>query len=233
MFTGLVQGTGVVRGAEWHGGDLRLVVEAAVLAAPALGDSIAVNGVCLTVVAMEGARLSFDLSRETLERSTLGALRERDVVNLESALRVGDALGGHLVSGHVDGIAAVAAIEPDARAHRWRFTLPPELSRFVAEKGSICLDGVSLTVNGVPTRGDRVVLYALLPDGGFGTEVSGDLSATGEATMRVPLGTWRVARPGGAQPRIVTITPTTRSRRMTRTGSRWARSRNSPKWVLA
>lgn len=158
MFTGLVQGTGVVRGAEWHGGDLRLVVEAAVLAAPALGDSIAVNGVCLTVVGMEGARLSFDLSRETLERSTLGALRERDVVNLESALRVGDALGGHLVSGHVDGIAAVAAIEPDARAHRWRFTLPPELSRFVAEKGSICLDGVSLTVNGVDADGFDVAL---------------------------------------------------------------------------
>lgn len=158
MFTGLVQGTGVVRGAEWHGGDLRLVVEAAVLAAPALGDSIAVNGVCLTVVAMEGARLSFDLSRETLERSTLGALRERDVVNLESALRVGDALGGHLVSGHVDGIATVAAIEPDARAHRWRFTLPPELSRFVAEKGSICLDGVSLTVNGVDADGFDVAL---------------------------------------------------------------------------
>lgn len=158
MFTGLVQGTGVVRGAEWHGGDLRLVVEAAVLAAPALGDSIAVNGVCLTVVAMEGARLSFDLSRETLERSTLGALRERDVVNLESALRVGDALGGHLVSGHVDGIATVAAIEPDARAHRWRFTLPPELSRFVAAKGSICLDGVSLTVNGVDADGFDVAL---------------------------------------------------------------------------
>lgn len=158
MFTGLVQGTGVVRGAEWHGGDLRLVVEAAVLAAPALGDSIAVNGVCLTVVGMEGARLSFDLSRETLERSTLGALRERDVVNLESALRVGDALGGHLVSGHVDGIATVAAIEPDARAHRWRFTLPPELSRFVAEKGSICLDGVSLTVNGVDADGFDVAL---------------------------------------------------------------------------
>ena len=158
MFTGLVQGTGVVRGAEWHGGDLRLVVEAAVLAAPALGDSIAVNGVCLTVVAMEGARLSFDLSRETLERSTLGALRERDVVNLESALRVGDALGGHLVSGHVDGIATVAAIEPDARAHRWRFTLPPELSRFVAEKGSICVNGVSLTVNGVDADGFDVAL---------------------------------------------------------------------------
>lgn len=158
MFTGLVQGTGMVRGAEWRGGDLRLAVEAAVLAAPALGDSISVNGVCLTVVAIEGARLSFDLSRETLDRSTLGALRERDVVNLESALRVGDALGGHLVSGHVDGIATVAAIEPDARAHRWRFTLPRELSRFVAEKGSICLDGVSLTVNGIDADGFDVAL---------------------------------------------------------------------------
>ena len=154
MFTGLVQGTGMVRGAEFRGGDLRLVVEAAVLSPPpALGDSIAVNGVCLTVVEMEGARLAFDLSRETLDRSTLGALRERDQVNLEPALRVGDALGGHMVSGHVDGVATVASIEPDARAQRWRFAMPAALMRFVAPKGSICLDGVSLTVNGVDASG--------------------------------------------------------------------------------
>jgi riboflavin synthase len=154
MFTGLVQGTGMVRGAEWRGGDLRLVVEASVLSTPpALGDSIAVSGVCLTVVGIEGARLAFDLSRETLERTTLGALRERDHVNLEGALRVGDALGGHMVSGHVDGIATVAAIEPDARAQRWRFAMPRELMRFVAPKGSICVDGVSLTVNGVHDDG--------------------------------------------------------------------------------
>jgi riboflavin synthase len=154
VFTGLVQGTGMVRGAEWRGGDLRLVVEASVLSTPpALGDSIAVSGVCLTVVDIEGARLAFDLSRETIDRSTLGALRERDAVNLEAALRVGDALGGHMVSGHVDGIATVVAIEPDARAQRWRFALPRELMRFVAPKGSICLDGVSLTVNGVDDGG--------------------------------------------------------------------------------
>ncbi|HET7843131.1 MAG TPA: riboflavin synthase [Xanthomonadales bacterium] len=154
MFTGLVQGTGMVRGAEFRGGDLRLVVEAAVLAPPpALGDSIAVNGVCLTVVEMEGARLAFDLSRETLDRTTLGSLRERDHVNLEPALRVGDALGGHMVSGHVDGVATVASIEPDARAQRWRFAMPAALMRFVAPKGSICLDGVSLTVNGVDATG--------------------------------------------------------------------------------
>ena len=89
MFTGLVQGMGMVRGAEWREGDLRLDVEAAVLATPpALGDSISVNGACLTVVAIEGVRLGFDLSRETIDRTTLGALRERDLVNLEPALRV-------------------------------------------------------------------------------------------------------------------------------------------------
>ena len=159
MFTGLVQGTGMVRGAEFRGGDLRLLVAASVLATPpGLGDSIAVNGVCLTVVAIEGAQLAFDLSRETLDCSTLGSLRERDLVNLEAALRVGDALGGHMVAGHVDGIATVAAIEPDARAQRWRFAMPKTLMRFVAPKGSICIDGVSLTVNGVDDDGFDVAL---------------------------------------------------------------------------
>lgn len=176
MFTGLVQGTGMVRGAEFRGGDLRLVVEAAVLSPPpALGDSIAVNGVCLTVVEMEGARLAFDLSRETLDRSTLGSLRERDHVNLEPALRVGDALGGHMVSGHVDGVATVASIEPDARAQRWRFALPAALMRFVAPKGSICLDGVSLTVNGVDATGfDVAFIPHTLAVTTFGSKAVGD-----------------------------------------------------------
>lgn len=176
MFTGLVQGTGMVRGAELRDGDLRLAIEATVLATPpALGDSISVNGVCLTVVEIEGARLSFDLSRETLDRSTLGGLRERDLVNLEAALRVGDALGGHMVSGHVDGIATVVAIEPDARAQRWYFRLPPELMRFIAPKGSICIDGVSLTVNGVGDDGFDVALIPhTLAVTTFGVRAAGD-----------------------------------------------------------
>jgi riboflavin synthase len=151
MFTGLVQALGTVIALESRGGDARLVLDAGAwpLDDVALGDSIAVSGACLTVVAREPARLAFDLSNETLACTTLGARVPGDRVNLEKALRFADRLGGHLVSGHVDAVAAVLAIEPDARAQRWRFALPPSLARYVAAKGSICVDGVSLTVNAV------------------------------------------------------------------------------------
>src|SRR5690606_22756910 len=111
-----------------------------------LGDSIAVNGVCLTVVAFDAGSFDADVSTETLARTTLGVWSVGRLVNLEKSLRFGDRVGGHLVSGHVDGVGRVLAIAPDARATRWRFALPRSLSRFVAEKGSIAVDGVSLTV---------------------------------------------------------------------------------------
>ncbi|MCE7951796.1 MAG: riboflavin synthase [Xanthomonadales bacterium PRO7] len=154
MFTGIVQAVGRITRIEARGGDLRLFVDASALDAElAPGDSLCVSGVCLTVAAREAGSIAFDVSSETLALTTLGALREGDTVNLEPALRLSDRLGGHLVSGHVDGVGRVMAIEADARSQRWTFEVPPALSRYLAAKGSVCVDGVSLTVNEVD--GDR------------------------------------------------------------------------------
>jgi riboflavin synthase len=150
MFTGIILAIGTVVRAEPRGGDLRLVVDASRLDRElALGDSLCVSGVCLTLVERQGMLHAFDVSVETLALTTLGALREGDALNLEPALRLSDSLGGHLVSGHVDGIGRVVAIAPDARSQRWTFEVPAPLSRYIAAKGSICVDGVSLTVNEV------------------------------------------------------------------------------------
>jgi riboflavin synthase len=151
MFTGIVQTVGKVARIEPRGGDSRLVIEAGSfdLADVAVGDSICVSGVCLTAIALDGSCFAADVSVETLSRTTIGALQIGAGVNLEKSLRLADRLGGHLVSGHVDGIGKVVSIEPDARSQRWVFELPEGLSRYVAAKGSICIDGVSLTVNEV------------------------------------------------------------------------------------
>ncbi|MHB8447236.1 MAG: riboflavin synthase [Rudaea sp.] len=154
MFTGIVQAVGIVARIEARGGDVRLFVDATALdAEPNPGDSLCVSGACLTVAARERDMLAFDVSNETLALTSFVALREGDTVNLEPALRLSDRLGGHLVSGHVDGIGRVVAIEPDARSQRWTLEVPAALSRYVAVKGSVCVDGVSLTVNEV--RGNR------------------------------------------------------------------------------
>jgi riboflavin synthase len=149
MFTGIIEATGRVARVEPRGGDLRLDIDASTLAVAdvALGDSVAVSGCCLTVVGRAGDTLAFDVSNETLALTTLGGLRVGDAVNLEPALRLSDRLGGHLVSGHVDGVGTIAAIESDARSQRWTLAPPPPLLRFIAAKGSVCVDGVSLTVN--------------------------------------------------------------------------------------
>lgn len=162
MFTGLVEATGRVAAIEAKGGDVRLRIASDTLgfADVQLGDSIAVNGVCLTVVAFDAHGFDADVSTETLARTTLGAWTVGRLVNLEKSLRFGDRVDGHLVSGHVDGVGHVVSIEADARATRWRFALPRTLSRFVAEKGSIAVDGVSLTVNAV---GDEHFEVALIP----------------------------------------------------------------------
>ncbi|MBL0042662.1 MAG: riboflavin synthase [Xanthomonadales bacterium] len=161
MFTGLVEATGRVAAIEPKGGDVRLRIASGTLglADVQLGDSIAVNGVCLTVVAFDASGFDADVSTETLSRTTLGTWVVGRCVNLEKSLRFGDRVGGHLVSGHVDGLGRVISIEADARATRWRFALPRALSRFVAEKGSIAdSDGVtaftppsSVTVGALPT----------------------------------------------------------------------------------
>lgn len=160
MFTGLVQAVGRVAACEERGGELRLRIDPRrwPIADVALGESIAVAGVCLTVVACDGGSLAFDVSGETRSLTTLGALVAGSEVNLERAMLPTDRLGGHLVSGHVDGVGRVAAITPDARSQRWRFTTAPTLLRYVAVKGSICVDGVSLTVNAVDAEGFAVNL---------------------------------------------------------------------------
>ena len=155
MFTGIVQAIGSVALADTRGGDVRLAIDAGALARRveasrlAVGESIAVNGVCLTVVGSDGSRFMADVSRETLGLTTLGDLRPGSAVNLEAALRMGDPLGGHLVTGHVDGVAEVAGLHEDARSLRVTVRAPASLARFIAAKGSVSLDGVSLTVNEV------------------------------------------------------------------------------------
>jgi riboflavin synthase len=154
VFTGIVQDMGRIAALERRAGDVRLRVAVGrmPLGAVRTGDSIAVSGVCLTVVEHDAASFAADVSNETLSLTTLGELVEGSLVNLEPALRAGDPLGGHLVSGHVDGVGRVVSLAEDARSWRIRFETPPALARYVARKGSIAIDGVSLTVNEVEGR---------------------------------------------------------------------------------
>jgi riboflavin synthase len=153
MFTGIVQDIGRIVALEARGGDtrVRIAVDRLDLARVAEGDSICVQGCCVTALAIDARAHTFeaDLSRETLALTTLGTLRPDSPVNLEPSLRAGDPLGGHLVSGHVDGLARVVARTGDARSLRVVFQAPAELARYIARKGSVSLDGVSLTVNEV------------------------------------------------------------------------------------
>jgi riboflavin synthase len=151
MFTGLVQEVGEVRRLEPRGGDLRMEVGFRTLDAAhlGLGASICVDGVCLTVAALDGTSFAADISGETLRVTTLGSRRVGARVNLEPSLRAGDSLGGHWVSGHVDGVAEVLQTARDARSLSVTLGAPAALARYIARKGSVTLDGVSLTVNAV------------------------------------------------------------------------------------
>ena len=156
MFTGIVQEIGKLTRSEARAGasgadDRRIEIGFAGIARERLnlGDSVCVDGVCLTVAGLGAASFEADVSAETLRLTTLGAKREGARVNLEPALRVGDSLGGHWVSGHVDGIAEVLATANDARSLRVELAAPPPLARYIARKGSVTLEGVSLTVNDV------------------------------------------------------------------------------------
>jgi riboflavin synthase len=154
MFTGIILASGRVTSLTENGGDLELGIDAAALdlGRIALGDSVSVQGACLTVTRKEGSRFYADVSRETMAKTTLGTLTPGSRVNLEPSLRAGDALGGHWVSGHVDAVGKLKALLQDGRSWRLEFELPAPLMRFVASKGSICVDGVSLTVNKVDGR---------------------------------------------------------------------------------
>ena len=182
MFTGLIEGVGRLAAREARGGDARLRIEVGTLPwldredhDVALGESVAVNGVCLTVVAFDATSFEADASNETLALTTLGALPAGRPLNLERAMRPSDRLGGHLVSGHVDGVGRVLSIAEDARSQRWRFGAPAPLLRYVAQKGSICVDGVSLTVNAVDGEGFEVALVPhTLAHTAFGATTAGD-----------------------------------------------------------
>jgi riboflavin synthase len=151
MFTGIIQAVGTLAGMQPRGGDMALHIRSGGLEMGdvRLGDSIATNGVCLTVIELPGDGYVADVSRESLSLTTLGELRPGSPVNLEKALTLSTPLGGHLVSGHVDGVGRVLERREDARSIRFRIEAPAELARYIAPKGSICVDGVSLTVNGV------------------------------------------------------------------------------------
>ena len=151
MFTGIVQDVGRIAALEARGGDLRVTVEVdrLSLARTRPGDSIAVAGVCLTVLDLTSRTFAADVSNETRSLTTFGDFVVGARVNLEPALRAGDALGGHLVSGHVDGLGTVLDLGGDARSMRVRFRAPNALARYLARKGSVTIDGVSLTVNEV------------------------------------------------------------------------------------
>jgi riboflavin synthase len=151
MFTGLVQATGIA-----HPSDGRLHVEADLELSE--GDSVAINGVCLTATAVHPGGFEADVMAETLRRTTLGALREGERVNLELPLRASDRLGGHVVQGHVDATGAVDSVEDEGFAKVVRISAPDEVLRYVVEKGSIALDGVSLTVAEVDDEGFAVSL---------------------------------------------------------------------------
>jgi riboflavin synthase len=150
MFTGIVRDVGRIERTEERGGDRRLVIACGLdLAQANIGDSISVQGCCLTVTDLVARTFAADLSRETLALTTLGELRVGSGVNLEPALRAGDALGGHLVSGHVDGVGRIVHIKEDARSQRLTIEPPAALMRYIASKGSVAMEGVSLTVNEV------------------------------------------------------------------------------------
>ncbi len=151
MFTGIIQAIGTIAGMEQRGGDMRLYIRSGKLPLDdvQLGDSIATNGVCLTAVELPGDGYKADVSLETLSLATLGDLKPGSPVNLEKALTLSTPLGGHLVSGHVDGIGQIIERQEDARSIRFRVEIPANLARYIAHKGSICVDGASLTVNAV------------------------------------------------------------------------------------
>jgi len=158
MFTGIIQAKGSIAALERRGGDVRLSVQSDGLpfASYDVGESIAVNGVCLTAVELRADGFDTDVSVETLDVTSLGSLGVGDNVNLEPSLSLGDRLGGHLVSGHVDCLGTVTSRKADARSIRFAVEIPEEFARYVARKGSVTVDGVSLTVNDVSATGFEV-----------------------------------------------------------------------------
>lgn len=196
MFTGIIQAIGSVANIESRGGDVRLTVRTGQLdlGDVSLGDSIATNGVCLTAVELPGDGFRADVSRESLGLTTLHKLRPGSPVNLEKALTLNTRLGGHLVSGHVDGVGKVIERREDARSIHFVIEAPRQLAKYIAHKGSICVDGTSLTVNGVngsrfdlnivPHTLQETIMLDYLP----GTEVNLEVDLIARYLERLMLG---------------------------------------------
>jgi riboflavin synthase len=171
MFTGIVERTGkivsLLRPSDYGGqalgsGITQLIIDPGKSFETSIGDSVAVNGCCLTVTSNKVQLLAFDVSSETLAKTSLAALRESDEVNLERALRVGDRLGGHLVSGHVDGTGDITRVKKQPEGWEVAVTVPHEMGRYFVAKGSICVDGVSLTVNSLADADDHTTIELML-----------------------------------------------------------------------
>ena len=203
MFTGIIQAIGTVGSIEQRAGDVRLTIKTGKLDLEdvALGDSIAVNGVCLTAVELPGDGFVADVSRETLSLTSLGKLKAGSKVNLEKALTLATRLGGHMVSGHVDGLGKVIERHDDARSVRFTIEAPAELAKYIVHKGSITVDGTSLTVNGV--NGARFelnivphTLQETIMDGyQAGSEINLEVDLIGRYLERLLLGD-KAAEPG-------------------------------------
>ncbi len=162
MFTGIITAVGSVSRTEIINGDMRAIIDVDTLDLTdvIIGDSISVNGVCLTVIAVAGNCFTADISSETLSCTTFNTLVAGKIVNLEKAMQATSRLHGHIVTGHIDGTGHVVSIEPDARSIRVKIEIPVPLQRYICKKGSVCIDGVSLTVNDVA---DRTVSVNIIP----------------------------------------------------------------------
>lgn len=158
MFTGIIEHRGSVTHAEGEGEGMRIVLDTGPLPVIEVGDSISVNGVCLTAVESGRGRVTVDVVKETLSRSTLGGLKSGDPVNLELPMRADGRFDGHIVQGHVDGVGEVVAVEPEGGGMRMRLAVPEDLMRYLVAKGSLTVDGVSLTLAGVNAREVEIAL---------------------------------------------------------------------------
>lgn len=196
MFTGIVRELGAVERVEPRGAGLRLLVRAPETAASArIGDSVSVNGVCLTATEVDDGTLTFEAVPETIRRSSLGRLEDGAAANLEPALRAGEPLGGHIVQGHVDGVGRVLRLEPEGEGARLTVEAPPELLRYVVEKGSITVEGVSLTIAALAPDNFEV---ALVPHTLTATTL-GSLASGDEVNLEVDVLAKYVERLLGAQ----------------------------------
>lgn len=184
MFTGLVEEKGKVLRVQPTSSGLRLTIEAKIVTeGTVLGDSIAVSGTCLTAVSVSGSELEFDAVRETVERSTLGGLKPGERVNLERALRAGARMGGHMVLGHVDGIGVIREIHRSGTDTIFRLEAPPEIMRFVVDKGSIAVDGISLTI---ADYGHNWFTVAVIPHT-LGATTLGERSVSGRVNVEADI----------------------------------------------